>query len=296
MKRIAIALLILISAQLFAQTTRSYPAPKAVDYLGARRLSLSDFGLKGKVKTYKGVEWDTRGYSPYNFTWRFNESGQLMTQYLSYVRESETGFKYDAEGRLIECFENIDGNYRQMFSYDKAGYLSLITDANDGINVNGRIEFSYQDTTYTVTKTGGSGWEVIVFNSQGKPVNTKTYTGNGFNTRTIDYQYIPTEGYTIIIEGRATSEESNKKVEKRNAEGQLTEFTHFNNAGEIVETHQYTYDSEGRCIVDKGKQSLKDPIITTTYEYTTDEMGNVTKVIISGDSEPYEFTWEIEYY
>jgi hypothetical protein len=255
---------------------------EAYEYLYAHRDNakaaemLTDFlVLRGHI--------DANSYSVYNAkrVTDYNEHGELIREEVTYSFESPDGqsflreyeITYDSKGNKLESVETLDGkeNRRETYTYNDRGLLHIFKAFYS--------ESSYKTETYTYDEAGNPVLTVTAYSDNdyvetlecsydesGNLLTEKlSYTGGNGGDSGLSYEYLNTydeEGKLIrrvhIMGGdRPTTIDTSYTY---NPQGDL-----------ILETDQYT--------VGEGEEAIVGNTIETSYQYTYDHEGRITKKI-----------------
>lgn len=255
---------------------------EAYEYLYAHRDNakaaemLTDFlVLRGHI--------DTNSYSVYNAkrVTDYNEYGELIREEVTYSFESpdwqsflrEYEITYDAKGNKLESVETLDGkeNRRETYTYNDRGLLHVFKAFYS--------ESSYKTETYTYDEAGNPVLTVTAY-SDSEYVETLecTYDGSG-NLLTEKMSYTGGNGGDsgLSYEISNTYDEEGKLIRRVHRMGgdrpsTIDNSYTYNPQGDLIlETAQYT--------VGEGEDAIVGNTIETSYQYTYDHEGRITKKI-----------------
>lgn len=255
---------------------------EAYEYLYAHRDNakaaemLTDFlVLRGHI--------DTNSYSVYNAkrVTDYNEYGELIREEVTYSFESpdwqsflrEYEITYDAKGNKLESVETLDGkeNRRETYTYNDRGLLHILKVVYS--------ESSYKTETYTYDEAGNPVLTVTAY-SDSEYVETLecSYDESG-NLLTEKQSYTGGNGGDsgLYYEDSNTYDEEGKLIRRVHLMGGDrpatidTSYTYNPQGDLILETDQYT--------VGEGEEAIVGSTTETSYQYTYDHEGRITKKI-----------------
>ena len=226
---------------------------------------------------------DANSYSVYNAkrVTEYNEYGELILEEVTYSFESpdwqsflrEYEITYDAKGNKLESVETLDGkeNRRETYTYNDRGLLHILKVVYS--------ESSYTTKTYTYDEAGNTVLTVTAY-SDSEYVETLecSYDESG-NLLTEKMSYTGGNGGDsgLSYEDSNTYDEEGKLIRRVHIMGGDrpttidTSYTYNPQGDLILETDQYT--------VDEGEEAIVGSTIETSYQYTYDHEGRITKKI-----------------
>lgn len=255
---------------------------EAYEYLYAHRDNakaaemLTDFlVLRGRI--------DTNSYSVYNAkrVTDYNEHGELIREEVTYSFESPDGqsflreyeITYDSKGKKLESVETLDGkeNRRETYTYNDRGLLHIFKAFYS--------ESSYKTETYTYDEAGNPVLTVTAYSDNDYVETLECSYDESGNLLTEKLSYTGGNGGDsgLSYEYSNTYDEEGKLIRRVHLMGGDrpttidTSYTYNPQGDLILETDQYT--------VGEGEEAIVGNTIETSYQYTYDHEGRITKKI-----------------
>ena len=254
---------------------------EAYEYLYAHRDNakaaemLTDFlVLRGHI--------DTNSYSVYNAkrVTDYNEYGELIREEVTYSFESpdwqsflrEYEITYDSKGNKLESVETLDGkeNRRETYTYNDRGLLHILKVVYS--------ESSYKAETYT-------------YDEAGNPVLTVTAYSDSEYVETLECSYdesgnLLTEKLSYTGGNGGASGISYEVINTYDEDGKLIRNVYRMGGNKTTIDTSYTYNPQGDVILEaaqytvvEGEEAIVGNTTETSYQYTYDHEGRVTKKI-----------------
>lgn len=226
---------------------------------------------------------DTNSYSVYNAkrVTDYNEHGELIREEVTYSFESPDGqsflreyeITYDSKGNKLESVETLDGkeNRRETYTYNDRGLLHIFKAFYS--------ESSYKTETYTYDEAGNPVLTVTAYSDNDYVETLECSYDESGNLLTEKLSYTGGNGGDsgISFEISNTYDEEGKLIRRVHLMGGDrpttidTSYTYNPQGDLILETDQYT--------VGEGEEAIVGNTIETSYQYTYDHEGRITKKI-----------------
>ena len=208
----------------------------------SERLNLSDFSLKGKVKTVTELQYRTK------------KDGKIDS-----AAFEEVTYSFNEKGMLEQ--EESKNNGSKYYQYDKTGQATIMI--FEGVN-----SFSLN---YVYEQKGTTLWQYCYYRS-----------GHGAEIGTLQHKYRFTKDNSnrLVEYGQYYATGSDfyfKEVYTYNSNNRLEEIKNYGLSGKLAHRHTYKYDKNNNLVEEKEySYTHKDNELNSTvkFEYKYDDENN----------------------
>ena len=224
---------------------------------------LSDFGLKGKVKSVAESEYQINDYDPVSQV-EIKRVARLFNR---------NGYKTDEEYSL----PTSEVSLRSTLKYSpKNELLEEKTDCfGKGENYTKTYELSKTSISVKITREGAAPVLLAMYalNAQGKVTRQTDFNGVGA-VGISQYTYVAGRVQTEV---RKMSDSEVRFTYKYNVNGLPESKRELSAAGKVLHTQLFVYDAKGNLISEISAYANDPEKVTISYKYTFDSTGNWTE-------------------
>lgn len=258
--------------------------------------SLTEFGLKGRVKSFSETDFRTkiisgeiqRGDMVSKSVYIFNENG-MITEDRQYNSEGKLSwksvFKYDYEGHLIEratYYDSLDFRNRVVYKYDNRDNLIEESKLNSKGEIEYRVNYKYNrkghNTEKLIFRPAEKYWNISVEYDENKNIiKSSSYKISEAQVTRYFYKHDPERNRVEEVYYRPDGSRGSTYIDIFDDKGNKIESEVYGSDDSLIYKSEFRYDERGNVLERKTGAGNNKMETDQTLKY--DSVGNIIEEI-----------------